>query len=180
MGDRLLAAAVALTLAGAPSAHAGTLSFFFSFSNVTGSVPGTVTGEITGLADNSLTSATNVFIDSFPSALGLSLTTPFDTIGDSAINNFTVSNGQITAASYFAVGVGSYTFGINRINGNFLAGPGGLSGPGGEVFNGNGFAGVTFTAVPTVPEPATWAMMLLGFAGLGFAFRQSRRKVSFA
>jgi hypothetical protein len=31
-----------------------------------------------------------------------------------------------------------------------------------------------------VPEPATWAMMLLGFAGLGFAFRQSRRKVSFA
>jgi hypothetical protein len=26
----------------------------------------------------------------------------------------------------------------------------------------------------------TWAMMLLGFAGLGFAFRQSRRKVSFA
>jgi hypothetical protein len=31
-----------------------------------------------------------------------------------------------------------------------------------------------------VPEPATWAMMLLGFAGLGFAFRQSRRKVSIA
>jgi hypothetical protein len=31
-----------------------------------------------------------------------------------------------------------------------------------------------------VPEPSTWAMMLLGFAGLGFVFRQSRRKVSFA
>ena len=31
-----------------------------------------------------------------------------------------------------------------------------------------------------VPEPSTWAMMLLGFLGLGFAFRQSRRKVSFA
>jgi hypothetical protein len=31
-----------------------------------------------------------------------------------------------------------------------------------------------------VPEPSTWAMMLLGFVGLGFAFRQSRRKVSFA
>ena len=27
----------------------------------------------------------------------------------------------------------------------------------------------------TVPEPSTWAMMLIGFAGLGFAFRQSRR-----
>ena len=33
---------------------------------------------------------------------------------------------------------------------------------------------------PTVPEPPTWAMMLIGFAGLGFAFRQSRRKASFA
>jgi hypothetical protein len=32
----------------------------------------------------------------------------------------------------------------------------------------------------TVPEPSTWAMMLLGFLGLGFAFRQSRRKASFA
>jgi hypothetical protein len=31
-----------------------------------------------------------------------------------------------------------------------------------------------------VPEPSTWAMMLIGFAGLAFAFRQSRRKVSFA
>jgi len=31
-----------------------------------------------------------------------------------------------------------------------------------------------------VPEPSTWVMMLLGFFGLGFTFRQSRRKVSFA
>jgi hypothetical protein len=31
--------------------------------------------------------------------------------------------------------------------------------------------------VPGVPEPGTWAMMLLGFAGLGFAFRHSLRKV---
>ena len=36
------------------------------------------------------------------------------------------------------------------------------------------------TAVQTVPEPGTWAMMLLGSVGLGLAFRQSRRKVSFA
>jgi hypothetical protein len=34
-------------------------------------------------------------------------------------------------------------------------------------------------AAPGVPEPATWGMMLLGFIGLGFAFRQSRRKISF-
>jgi outer membrane lipase/esterase len=35
-------------------------------------------------------------------------------------------------------------------------------------------------AVTAVPEPSTWAMLLIGFAGLGFACRQSRRKVSFA
>jgi hypothetical protein len=35
-------------------------------------------------------------------------------------------------------------------------------------------------AVAGVPEPSTWAMMLLGFAGLGFAFRQSRRRETFA
>jgi hypothetical protein len=41
--------------------------------------------------------------------------------------------------------------------------------PGGEI---RGFLGA-------VPEPSTWAMMLVGFAGLSYAFRRSRR-VSFA
>jgi|ERR1700734_346898 PEP-CTERM motif len=31
-----------------------------------------------------------------------------------------------------------------------------------------------------IPEPATWVMMLLGFVGLAFGFRQSRRSVSLA
>lgn len=31
-----------------------------------------------------------------------------------------------------------------------------------------------------VPEPATWVMMLMGFVGLGFVFRRSKRRVSFA
>jgi hypothetical protein len=42
--------------------------------------------------------------------------------------------------------------------------------PGGEI---RGF-------LSAVPEPSTWAMMLIGFAGLGFAFHRSRRKPSFA
>jgi hypothetical protein len=48
----------------------------------------------------------------------------------------------------------------------------------GNVLLGN-ISGDPVDPTPAVPEPATWAMMLLGFAGLGFAFRQSRRKVSF-
>jgi hypothetical protein len=35
---------------------------------------------------------------------------------------------------------------------------------------------VSDPAVAAVPEPSTWAMMLLGFAGLGFmAYRRSRK-----
>jgi hypothetical protein len=41
-------------------------------------------------------------------------------------------------------------------------------------FNG----GIDISAA--VPEPATWGMMLLGFVGLAFMFRQQRRKVSMA
>jgi hypothetical protein len=41
-------------------------------------------------------------------------------------------------------------------------------------------ASFTPPVVGGVPEPSTWAMMLLGFLGLGFAFRRSRRKLSFA
>jgi hypothetical protein len=33
---------------------------------------------------------------------------------------------------------------------------------------------------PTVPEPSTWAMLLIGFAGLGLmGWRASRRNLTF-
>ena len=43
----------------------------------------------------------------------------------------------------------------------------------------NGEAAAFFEgAVETIPEPSTWAMMLLGFAGLGFVgYRTSRKGV---
>jgi hypothetical protein len=44
----------------------------------------------------------------------------------------------------------------------------------------NGCIAVFQDVSTAVPEPSTWAMMLLGFAGLGFAFRQSRRKEAIA
>ena len=36
------------------------------------------------------------------------------------------------------------------------------------------------SAIPSVPEPATWALMLVGFGGLGAALRNSRRATSLA
>jgi hypothetical protein len=45
--------------------------------------------------------------------------------------------------------------------------------------SGNNAAAVTgsvsLTARPAVPEPATWAMMLLGFAGIGMTIRRRQR-----
>lgn len=46
------------------------------------------------------------------------------------------------------------------------------------VIDGSAVQGVTFA--PTVPEPATWAMMLCGFAAIGAAVRRRNVKVSFA
>jgi len=43
-----------------------------------------------------------------------------------------------------------------------------------------GLTGPVDVNTSAVPEPSTWGMLLLGFVGLGFAFRKTRRKISFA
>jgi PEP-CTERM motif len=45
----------------------------------------------------------------------------------------------------------------------------------------NGILSVDFSVSGGVPEPSTWALMLIGFAGLGFAgYRASSKRVAFA
>ncbi len=46
---------------------------------------------------------------------------------------------------------------------------GNILGPGGGAYVG------TVNVAPPVPEPATWAMMLMGFGAVGFAMRRRRR-----
>ena len=81
------------------------------------------------------------------------------------LGNFTQS---ITLASSDPYQLRSYTF--TTTGGALVFSD--LAGGDGNI--GNVLDNVTLTSA--VPEPSTWAMMLLGFAGLGFAFRQSRRK----
>jgi hypothetical protein len=48
-----------------------------------------------------------------------------------------------------------------------------------ELENLDGFSNAvlyTTGGTPPVPEPATWAMMLLGFGAAGTAMRRSRRR----
>jgi len=53
--------------------------------------------------------------------------------------------------------------------------PSGFGGPNSEVLSG--FYRFTLSAVPAVPEPATWAMMILGFGFVGAAMRQRRASI---
>ena len=56
---------------------------------------------------------------------------------------------------------------------------GGISAGGTDVFSLEAPAALNGGVIGT-PEPATWAMMLLGFAGLGFAGYRSARKTAVA
>lgn len=59
----------------------------------------------------------------------------------------------------FAVGPGSYTF---TVTGNVAGGPASFA--------------VRLDSNTGVPEPATWALMLVGFGGLGAGLRRARRQ----
>lgn len=59
----------------------------------------------------------------------------------------------------FAIGAGTFTL-------NLLGTPG--------TQNGSFGGSVAFQASPAVPEPGTWAMMLLGFGAVGFTIRRKR------
>ena len=43
------------------------------------------------------------------------------------------------------------------------------------AFGSSEYVTATSSAVAAVPEPATWAMMIAGFGGVGFAMRRSRK-----
>jgi hypothetical protein len=156
--------------------------FSFSFTNDIGNVAGTVTGEILGLTDNSTGAATDVIIESYPSALNADLftsyTAPIDLFADpwfsTDANTFTETDGQITAAD-FGVDDGDFDFVTLGTGCNIGS------------FCGNGFGNwetssavegstISFTQLgSSTPEPSTLGLMLAGFVAL--TARRVRRKV---
>jgi PEP-CTERM motif len=118
----------------------------------------------------------------------LSSQTAFSLTGETSLNGTTFTSpagGQLIASSSAGIDVYTITASSNAaITGIFLnvindptnglptGGPG-LKSNGNFVLN-------EFTADATattdVPEPATWAIMLVGFLGLGFLLRSARRK----
>lgn len=145
---------------------AGSLSLFIVQSGVTGSS----TDLLSTLTANAFTGAvSSVTLSTFASAVN-----PFSLSGS---GGYDFSASQLAAQTFS--GAGSYTS-TNSVSG--------ITGPYYEIArydvsmgNGGGSANNTINLQQginsAVPEPATWGMMLLGFAAVGYAMRR-RAKVS--
>jgi hypothetical protein len=175
---RILAGAVALAGVGTISNSASAALINFS-ANASGlsvvSSPGDDLSTATSISETSWTivGATGPLIVSSPITIsvGSTIMITFDggldtdtlTIGAGDINFF--NNTLDIVADGHLTGPGAPSDNSSQIVLSFTQ-------SGGKNHTISGSA--TYTDVGVVPEPATWAMMLLGFAGLGYAgFRRS-------
>ena len=103
-------------------------------------------------------------------------------VGPQAISPFWALTGGLNGLTFSLTSISS----IDRSSPGILAfkGSGTFSGggydatPGAFTFSTQGGNVTTFSATTTaVPEPATWALMLLGFGGIGMAMRRRRQPV---
>jgi hypothetical protein len=193
MTSKMLRAAVAAALLCTGTASRGA-DFIFSFGTdpsdpvLTNAVPGTVTGRILGLPEDGTGAALQVLIDSY-SPDG-TLTYPVDAtawyFSPNYLNQFTVENGDIVAAlfrndnAFISSTIDQLFFNvpIYQSGGTNYASLGSNNAT--SIWNNQGLGGITFTRIDgAVPEPVTWALMLIGFGSVGVAFRR-RRKLAVA
>jgi hypothetical protein len=163
--------------------YAGLQGVSFSTPNLGGNVNVNSAGFYAGFNDLSVPYAVNSTY-SGPLADQIVITLPgtatafaldFNTLFASTTETFTLSNGFSTSVSNTAnisSGPNSEFIGfISTVPFNTIT----LSVP-----NGQSLAIADFTtATSAVPEPSTWAMMLLGFAGLGFMAYRRKQQTAF-
>lgn len=158
----------------------------YSFNSFVGSA-GTVSGKLVFDKAGSGVAAAEAYVLSAPSGvLTGSVTSDNFALGDVTTNSFDVSpDGTVTGADFEAFNQ-EHTYFLNlnasrNGNGTFISQQQAPY----QFALTFGFSSITFTpeAAPApvagaVPEPATWAMMLLGFGMLGAGLRYRRQSTS--
>jgi hypothetical protein len=169
----LLAAMTALSLFGVVRSASADVVYSFTFTSVdrnsSGEIPGTVTGLIYGLDANAHNEKpTYAVITSDPDGVPVDQKLSYD------FGFFTTLNGQIVDSDGVSFKSASYNLSLD-INGEINALGNGTRQPFIYTQNVGGFGGATYAQVAAVPEPSTWAMMILGFFGVVFfAYRRKQ------
>ena len=170
------AVALALALASAPSAEASVTYTYsgklFTAASAPYSTADSVTGSVT------LASALAVGVRTFYSPTSFSFSDGVQTISNANATNTvfqfgTDGSGQI-ADWQVQVRDGSNFIGTVNIFTNVVD-VGSQGSPEGESFTPGTWSVAAAPPINGVPEPATWAMMLVGFGGLGAVMRARRR-----
>ncbi|MBE9219599.1 PEP-CTERM sorting domain-containing protein [Dolichospermum flos-aquae] len=158
--------------------------FNFSFNNVIGGVNGTVSGTLDLPNGDGIFAATSMKINSAPADLGY--TQPVDVLSyfTSVVNNsFTVSNGTITASSFFATRndkeaiLLSYAFiPSTTVSALSKVGAGDVSSGVGDIYS----ATLTYSPATPVPFDTTPGAMLstIPILALMYLWKQSRNRMA--
>jgi hypothetical protein len=121
-----------------------------------------------GVINNNAGTLTSIFLSSPTDIFG------FD--GD-GLTSFGISGNANDPSGYG--GPVTYFSPIDFFHGTVIFGPNGIAPGGTEIFALEEAVQLnTLVVSPSVPEPSTWAMMLLGFAGLGFLAHRRKRNGS--
>jgi hypothetical protein len=172
-----------VTTVGTGSGTATAAGTYGSFTyNATGFTNPLVTDLVNGNSINVVTGSGGV-LDVFITASGL--TTPTQTFFSSFTENVLPANVTVQELTFFnSTPLASMSFtnngvGVQTTSLDSGAGPYSVTEEYIITATGNG-GNANSTIVVSVPEPSTWAMMILGFIGVGFlAYRRNNRSSSF-
>ena len=194
---KLLAVASALTMAAPAMAHLVGATYDFSASVTGNTAIDAPTGTFTHPANPGFCVGPPVACGSGSGMSGsFTFSSPTSTMSEIAFTFFGSTAGA--GPGTFSIDLGDFVTtdheritAITHSSGNLFEGDFSsvtwdgttavFTGSTGSDYDAVGGATVVFDATTGVPEPATWAMMLLGFAGLGFvSYRKTRNAVSIA
>ena len=131
-----------------------------------------------GAAGSATAAFTNTFTFVTPTGFNISN----GTLSTSALggSNIDFTSAFLNGTAFTLTAPGTFEFGSLANTALVTGGTNTLTISGFNTGDGAYSGTLTFAAVSSVPEPATWAMMLLGFGAMGVSVRRRRRTTTLA